>query len=167
MNSVAISMVIVPGIVALLLFLVFTYLYEQSRQDYFRAWQVGWAAYTLHYVLDAWSAFHQPSALVSLLAMLLLVVMALCIFISTRLMRERFRLRWYDVALAGAGVALGLWNLRAHMMGGAFHPEALARPSWLEIGVAFVLLYCSAYFFSYGHRKKSFAIIHLVFQAIV
>ena len=49
-------MVILPGIVALLLFLVFTYLYEQSRQPYFRAWQLGWAAYSLHFGLDAWNA---------------------------------------------------------------------------------------------------------------
>src|SRR5712691_5000133 len=117
MNSVIISMVVVPGVVALLLFIVFTYLYEQSRQDYFRAWQLGWAAYTLHYALGAWSAFRESSALISLLASLLLVAMALCIFVSTRLMRERFRLRWYDVALGAAGAALSYWNLRAHMVG--------------------------------------------------
>jgi hypothetical protein len=33
MNSVATSMVIVPGVVALMLFPVFTYLYEQSRHE--------------------------------------------------------------------------------------------------------------------------------------
>ena len=37
MNSVTISLLVVPAVVALLLFLVFTYLYEQTRQDYFRA----------------------------------------------------------------------------------------------------------------------------------
>ena len=89
MNSVTISLLVVPAVVALLLFLVFTYLYEQTRQDYFRAWQLGWGAYTLHYVLDAWSAFRNPSAVMALLASLLLVAMALCIFISTRLMREK------------------------------------------------------------------------------
>ena len=57
MNNVATSMVIIPGVVALLLFLVFTYLYEQSRQQYFRAWQLGWGAYTLHFALDAWAIF--------------------------------------------------------------------------------------------------------------
>ena len=40
MNSVTISLLVVPAVVALLLFLVFTYLYEQTRQDYFRAWQL-------------------------------------------------------------------------------------------------------------------------------
>jgi len=43
----------IPGAVALLLFFVFTYLYSQSRADYFRAWQIGWAAYSLHYGLNA------------------------------------------------------------------------------------------------------------------
>ncbi len=106
MNSVTINMVVVPGVVALLLFLVFTHLYEQTRQDYFRAWQLGWGAYSLHYVLDAWSVFRNPSAVISLLASLLLAAMALCIFISTRLMRERFRLRWYDVVVGAAGAGL-------------------------------------------------------------
>ncbi len=158
MNSVTISMVVVPAVVALLLFLVFTYLYEQTRQDYFRAWQLGWGAYSLHYVLDAWSIFRSPSAIISLLASLLLAAMALCIFISTRLMRERFRFRWYDGVVGAAGAALSLWNLKEHMVGRVFHPELLAPPNLrLEVGVALVLLYCSFYFYSYAHRKNSLA----------
>src|SRR5437763_15369043 len=90
---------VIPGIVALLLFLVFTYLYEQSRQSYFRAWQLGWAAYTLHYALDAWIAFRGPSPAVVFLGSLLLITMSLCIFVSTRVMRRRFQVRWYDFAL--------------------------------------------------------------------
>ncbi len=158
MNSVTISMVVVPAVVALLLFLVFTYLYEQTRQDYFRAWQLGWGAYSLHYVLDAWSVFRNPSAVVYLLASLLLAAMALCIFISTRLMRERFRFRWYDAVVGAGGVGLSLWNLKQHMVGGVFHPEQLSPPNFrLEVGVALVLLYCSFYFYSYAHRKNSLA----------
>jgi len=109
MSSVAISLVIIPGVVAFLLFLLFTYLHAQSRQAYFRAWQLGWAAYTLHYAIDAWTFFRAPwsnvyfSSLVYFLGSLTMVAMALCIFVSTRLMRERFRLRWYDIALAIAG----------------------------------------------------------------
>ena len=158
MNSVTISMVVVPAVVALLLFLVFTYLYEQTRQDYFRAWQLGWGAYTLHYVLDAWSVFRYPSAVTSLLASLLLAAMALCIFISTRLMRERFRLRWYDVLVGAVGAGLSFWNLKQHLVGGVFHPELLSPPRFrLEVGVALVLLYCSFYFYRYAHRKNSLA----------
>ncbi len=62
MNSIAISVVIIPGFVSVLLFLVFTYLHEQSRQAYFRAWQLAWAAYSLHYALDAFSFYRAPSA---------------------------------------------------------------------------------------------------------
>jgi diguanylate cyclase (GGDEF)-like protein len=155
MNSIVISMVVVPGVVALLLFLVFTYLYEQTRQDYFRAWQFGWAAYTLHYALDAWDIFRRPTPLVSLAASLLLAAMALCIFVSTRLMRERFRLRWYDLILGAAGVAFSLWNLRTQPAAAASHLGAFGNP--MQAGVAFVLLYCSAYFYRYAHRKNSLA----------
>jgi len=158
MNSVTISLLVVPAVVALLLFLVFTYLYEQTRQDYFRAWQLGWGAYTLHYVLDAWSAFRNPSAVMALLASLLLAAMALCIFISTRLMREKFRLRWYDVLVGLAGVGLSLWNLKQQMVGRVFHPEIVPDPRFrLEVGVALVLLYCSFFFYRYAHRRNSLA----------
>src|SRR5213083_2340032 len=157
MNSVSISMIIVPGFVALLLFLVFTYLFEQSRQDYFRAWQLGWAAYTLHYALDGWSAYRHPSAPMFLIASLLLVLMALCIFISTRLMRERFRLRWYDLTIAGGGVALALWNLREHLVNGVFQLNITNLHLRLEVGLGAVLLYCSFDFFRYSQRKNSLA----------
>jgi len=36
--------------------LLFSYLYQQSRQLYFRAWQIAWACYSIHY---AW----MPSAI--------------------------------------------------------------------------------------------------------
>ena len=150
-----ISVVSLPGLVALLLFLLFTYLYEQSRYQYFRAWQLGWAAYTLHYALDAWVAVHRPSALVSFLSSLLLMAMALCIFVSTRLMlRQKFQLRWYDIAVGLCGVALALWNLKAQFVGGVFHPYTAANPHLpLDIGLGVVLLYCSFYFYRYAHRS--------------
>lgn len=160
MVSLALSAVLVPGIVALLLFLLFAYLYEQSRYPYFRAWQLAWAAYTLHYALDAWSAFQSPSILVSFLNSLLLVTMALCIFVSTRLMRQKFRLRWYDVALAVAGVALAVWNLQMGVVqtvsqsaaAAAVHPRLP-----LDIGLGAVLFYCSFFFYRHGQRKNSLA----------
>jgi diguanylate cyclase (GGDEF)-like protein len=151
-------MVLLPGIVALLLFLVFTYLYEQSRQPYFRAWQLGWGAYSLHFGLDAWNAFHEPSAWVYLASSLLIVFMALCLFVSTRLMRERFRLRWYDVALAVAGVALTVWSLWHHMLGGVFQNDVKVLPHVrLELGTAALLLYCSLRFYLYAHQRSSLA----------
>src|SRR6476469_4461876 len=116
MNSVTISLLVVPAVVALLLFLVFTYLYEQTRQDYFRAWQLGWGAYTLHYVLDAGDVLRNPSAALSLMASLLLAAMGLRLCVSTRLMRQRCHLRWYDTVEAAAGAGLSGGNLKQHMV---------------------------------------------------
>ena len=61
MNSIATSIVIIPGLVALLLCLLFSYLYQQSRQAYFRAWQIAWACYSIHYALDAFRYYRPPA----------------------------------------------------------------------------------------------------------
>src|SRR5436309_14971644 len=92
------------------------------------------AAYTLHYALDGWSAYRHLSAPMFLIASLLLVLMALCIFISTRLMRERFWLRWYDLTIAGGGVAVALRNLREHLVNGVFQLNSGNRRRPLEVG---------------------------------
>jgi hypothetical protein len=156
MNSVVISMVVIPGVVSLLLFLVFTYLYEQSRQAYFRAWQFAWAAYSLHYVLDAFSFYRAPSPVAFFASSLFLVAMALCIFVSTRLMRGPSRFFWYDAALGAAGVALAWTNFQGHMVGGAL--QATAQPTIaLDLGIASVLLYCSAVFYINGCRRCCWA----------
>ena len=60
MNSVATGLVLIPGSCSPSRLLVFTYLYEQNRHSYFRAWQLAWAAYTLHYVLKAVDLFSRP-----------------------------------------------------------------------------------------------------------
>jgi hypothetical protein len=141
MNSVTTGLVIIPGAVALLVFLVFTYLYEQNRHSYFRAWQLAWAAYTLHYAIEALEHFQGPSAILFFLSNLLLVAMAIGIFISTRLMKEPFQLKWYDVALALTGTALTYVNLRAHLVNGRFSEKAAPLPLYrLEVGLAAVLL---------------------------
>ena len=157
MINLALSAVLVPGVVALLLFLLFGYLYEQSRFPYFRAWQLAWAAYTLHYALDAWNAYHKPSALVSFLNSLLLIAMAVCILVSTRLMRQKFRLQWYDGALAAAGVILSLWNLRLEMIQSLLGPGTARLHLPLDVGIGAVLFYCSFYFYRHGQRKNSLA----------
>ena len=159
MNGLVTNTVIIPGIVALLLFLVFTYLYEQSRQAYFRAWQLGWAAYSLHFGLEAWNAYNTPSAWVYLAGSLLVVTMALCLFVSTRLMRENFRLRWYDVAIGLVGIGLAWWNLRDHVLNGIFQ-STLALPMHhvrLEVAIAVLLLYCSFTFYRFAHHRNSLA----------
>lgn len=157
MINLALSAVLVPGVVALLLFLLFAYLYEQSRYPYFRAWQLAWAAYALHYTLDGWEAFQAPSVLTSFLSSLLLVAMALCILVSTRLIRQSLSLHWYDAALAAAGVALALWNLRLGMVQGVFRPGVAHPHLPLDVGLGAVLFYCSFFFYRHGQRKNSLA----------
>jgi diguanylate cyclase (GGDEF)-like protein len=166
MHSVATDLVLANGVVALLVFLLFTYLYEQNRHSYFRAWQMGWAAYTLYYGLKAVEYFKGPSALLFFLSSLLLVVMVLCVFVSTRLMKDPFELKWYDVALALAGVLLAYVSLRADFAGGVFSERANSVPKYLrlEVGLAATLLYCSFYFYRYAFRRNSVAFRTLAFS---
>ncbi len=166
MHSVATGLVLIPGAVALLVLLVFTYLYEQNRHTYFRAWQLAWAAYTLHYALKAVEYFQGASALLFFLSSVLLVAMAICIFVSTRLMKERFELKWYDVALTVAGVLLAYVGLRAQMEGGVFSEQAAAVPIYLrlEVGLAATLLYSSFHFYRYAFRRNSVAFRMLAFS---
>ncbi len=165
MNSVATGLVLSSGAVALLVLLVFTYLYEQSRHNYFRAWQMAWAAYTLHYALQAVEYFQGPSELLSFLSSLLLVVMAICIFVSTRLMKEPFQLKWFDVGLTVIGVLLAYVGLRAHIASGVFSEKAAPLPIYLrlEVGLAAALLYCSFHFYRYAFRRDSVAFRTLAF----
>lgn len=158
MTSVMTSVVVIPGIVALLIFLLFTYLYEQGRQPYFRAWQIAWGAYCVHYGLDAWTYYRSPSPLVFLGGSLLMVVMAVCIFVSTRLIRERFRLRWHEIAIAIAGMGVAGWTLYTHTRGGVFRPDVTPEPHLtVEAGLGLVLLYSSFQFYRYAHQKGSLA----------
>ena len=57
MESIPIGILVVPSIAALLLFAVFSYLYLQSREPYFRAWQFAWAAYCGYWALALWNYF--------------------------------------------------------------------------------------------------------------
>src|SRR5579884_1481700 len=157
-NGVMTSVVILPGIVALLIFLLFTYLYEQSRQSYFRAWQIAWGAYCVHYGLDAWNYYRAPSQWAFFVGALLLVGMAVCIFVSTRLIRERFRLRWYEFAIAAAGTGLTVWAMLAQAKDGVFRPGVSPQPHLtVEAALGLVLLYSSFQFYRYAHEKGSLA----------
>jgi len=166
MYSVDTGLVLIPGAVALLVFLVFTYLHEQSRRSYFRAWQLAWGSYTLHYALKAVEYFQGPSALLFFLSSLLLVGLAICIFVSTRLMKEPFQLKWYDVALTLTGILLACVSLRAHIAGGSFSESAISAPVYLrlEMGLAAMLLYCSFHFYRYAFRRNSVALWTLAFS---
>lgn len=168
MERILAGIVIVPGVVALLLFLVFTYLYQQSRQAYFRAWQIGWGAYCAYYglvALDYYTA--HPSPVVYLISNLLLVGMAMAIFISTRLMEERFRLLRSDYALAGSLVAIAVWGLVARYRLGVFRLDLEPQPHLrLEVGIALVLLFCAVRFYRYARQRDSLG-YHLLSLSLI
>jgi len=150
MNNIATSIVIIPGVVAVLLCALFWYLHQQSRQAYFLAWEIAWACYSIHYGLDALRFYFPPFYSGYFLSSLFSVAMAVSIFISTRLMRAPFRWRWYDGVLAFAGTAAACIDLRNRLASGGM-------PS-VNLQVVFmtaVLLYCSAAFYLYAHRKGS------------
>src|SRR5215470_7341592 len=168
MNSLIISNTVIPGIVALLLFLVFTYLHEQSRQPYFRAWQFGWAAYTLHFVLDASVSVWQ-TRFVSFFSSVLLVTMAICILVSTRLTRrlsavERrsFHLRWYEWAAGLACIGLAFLNPKLPTLHGPFWPGVEINK--FEVGIALILGYSSFDFYRVARRRGSVAFRGLSFS---
>ncbi len=165
MSNVATDLVLVPGAVALLVLLVFTYLYEQSRHSYFRAWQLAWAAYTLHYAIEAVAHFRGPSVWLSALSSALLVVMAACVFASTRLMKEPFQLKWYDSAIVLGLLALAAIGVYAHFAGGTYREDATV-PMYLrlEMGLAAVLIYSSFHYYRYGFRRDSIAFRMLAFS---
>ncbi|MGA9527689.1 MAG: diguanylate cyclase [Terriglobales bacterium] len=165
MNNVATDMVLVPGAVALLVLLVFTYLYEQSRHSYFRAWQLAWAAYTLHYAIEAVAYFRGPSAWLMSLSSTLLIVMAACVLVSTRLMKESFQLKWHDYAIVGCLLVLAGVGVHAHFAGGIYRQDATV-PMYLrlELGLAVVLIYSSFHYYRYGFRRDSIAFRMLAFS---
>ncbi|MGE5205366.1 MAG: hypothetical protein ACM3PW_07105, partial [Chlamydiota bacterium] len=168
MERILAGIVIVPGVVALLLFLVFTYLYQQSRQAYFRAWQIGWGAYCAYYALVALDFYAtRPSPLVYIFSDLLLVGMAMAIFISTRLIEDKFRPQRSDYAVAGGLVALATWGLVSRYHDGTFRLDVASHPHLrLEVGIAAVLIFCALRFYrfarlrdSLGYRLLSLALI--------
>jgi diguanylate cyclase (GGDEF)-like protein len=170
MNSIATSIaLIIPGVVALLLCLLFSFLYEQSRQAYFRAWQIAWACYSIHYALDAFPYYFPPATAAFFFSSLFSAAMGVSIFVSTRLTRSAFRFHWYDWALAAGGVAASLYDLRTRLVSGG-HPSEHT----LNMGIIFlslVLLYSSAAFYVHAHRRGSAAFkllaISLAFWAVL
>src|SRR3954468_8557266 len=170
MNNIALSSMLLPGVVPLLLFLVFTYLYQQSRQPYFRAWQLAWAAYALHFALDAWSQAWGHLTAVEFLASLLLVAMAFCILVSTRLTRrltsaerrQAFRPRWYELVVAISCVGLAIWD--AHFFTGGWRVSSDLHLR-LGVGVAVVLAYSSFHFYLAAQRRSSPA-FYLLFVSL-
>lgn len=154
MDNVFIGIVIVPGIFALLFFFVFSYLYGQAREPYFRAWQYAWGAYCLQYAVLAWTFFGHESVYAYLASKLLFCGVAFAIYISTRLVQEDDRLHWSDALFAAGAILLIVHDVLAHFDNGHF--QAAARPHLeLEAGLAFVLAFSAVRFYRLGSQRDA------------
>ena len=141
MDSFFVGIVVVPGVTALVLLALFTYLYQQSREGYFRAWQLAWAAYTLFYAATGAIYLGHGGGTTYIAAKLLHIVTVLTILVSTRLMDgEPFEIEWYDVGLFIAGVAYSGYLLKLHIQDGKFVLIGRTPLIELEILLAITLL---------------------------
>jgi diguanylate cyclase (GGDEF)-like protein len=161
MENIPIGILAVPSIAALLLFAVFSYLYLQTREPYFRAWQFGWAAYCGYYALILWNYFEGKTLPTAWLARVLLAGTALCIFVSTRLLKNAYCVSVWDSVLAVIAV---FWAAAAVWPGASWHLE-------IEIGVAVLLLFCAYRFLRHAQVMASVAFrllaLSLVFWAFL
>ncbi len=157
MDGIYVGIILVPGIAAVVLFALFTYLYYQTQEIYFRAWQLGWAAYVLYYALVTWNIFGQMTLLSHWVTKLCFVVTGLAIFVSTRLVKQALAFHWYDAALAFVGAVWSLLNVRAAETRGPLLAWGQLEIPYLEIevGVAALLVYCGYRFFKLGQQRDS------------
>src|SRR5215470_13381079 len=105
MDSFLTSVVVLPGVTALLLLTVFSFLYEQTRDPGFRIWQLGWALYCVHFAFVGLEFTVHPSHWFEWWADFSFVVMAWSIFRSTRPVKRPVRLRMADWMVLAAGAA--------------------------------------------------------------
>ncbi|HTK95582.1 MAG TPA: diguanylate cyclase [Terriglobales bacterium] len=161
MGGELIGTVVVPGAIALLLFGVFTYLYRQSREAYFRIWQLALAVYALRFALIAFrfSDYADPefaafanSWPLAWLSALLFVVTVVCILISTDMVEDSFQMR---ARYAAIGLALAAWTFVDAKWGHAFTIGSTQVPHiYASMGTAAVLVYSGIRFWGIGARRE-------------
>lgn len=155
MDSILVGTVVVPGLTALLVFFIFTYLYNQSHATFFRAWQWGWALYVCYFTLTLWN-LTGANAVTLWLAKMTLLGAALCAFVSLRLFRGEFQLRWYDYVLVLLGMAWAALNVAATPEGQlAFFAERFLR---VEVGIAALLVLVGVQFQKAAGLRDSLAL---------
>ena len=166
MDSFFVGIVVVPGVTALVLLALFTYLYQQSREGYFRAWQIAWVSYVLFYAATGAIYLGHGGGSTYIAAKLLHIVTVLAILVSTRLVDgEPFEIEWYDVALFIAGVAYSGYLLKLHIQNGKFVVIGRTPVIELEILLAIALLVAAMKFFRYG-RQKDYVGFRLIALAV-
>lgn len=166
MDSFFVGIVVVPGVTALVLLLVFTYLYQQSREGFFRAWQAAWVAYTLFYAATGAVYLGHGGGSMFFVAKLLHVVTVLAIVASTRLLEgDPFKIKWYDVAMFVGGAVYSAYLLWLHIDSGRFVLEGRTPQIELEVLLAIALLAAAIKFYRFG-RQKDYVGLRLVALAL-
>src|SRR4051794_8556697 len=166
MDSIIIGIIVVPGITALLLLLIFTYLFQQSREAYFRAWQLAWASLTLYYAAVGLMFPDRGTLAVFTAAKLLHLFSVLAILVSTRLTDgERFKPAWYDWVCGGAGIGFIGYVIYHHWHNGHFEFAYEDGHLEIEIFLAVVLLAAAIRFYRLG-RQRDFLGFRLIALAL-
>jgi len=166
MDSIFTGIIVVPGVTAFLLLLIFTYLYQQSREAYFRAWQIGWATLTLHYAATGLMFFGAGGPAVFTAGKLLHLAAVLAILISTQLTDgERFKPAWYDWAIGVAGLAFVGYVVDHHFHNGRFDFGYEDGHIELEVFLAAVMVFAAFRFYRLG-RQRDFLGFRLIALAL-
>ena len=149
------GIVIVPGAVALLLLLVFSYLYRQSRDPFFHFWQRGWAAYCMHFVLLIMYFVVDPDRPWMWGATFCFTLLAWQIYRSSDVLRHETRRLMTDVVMVSVGAltaTLEILTARSNglTLAGLHIPRGPA-----EVWIAGVMLVAAVRFQRTGHRRSS------------
>jgi diguanylate cyclase (GGDEF)-like protein len=167
MDSVLVGIIVVPGITALLLLLIFSYLHQQSREAYFRAWQIGWASLTLYYAAVSLGFLGHGGFVSFGAAKLLQLFTVLAILASTQLTDgERFRPVWYEWVFAAIGVFFIGYIYYHHFHNGHFVLQYEDGHMELEVFLAAILLLAALRFYRIG-RQRDFLGFRLISLALV
>ncbi|MGZ4788660.1 MAG: diguanylate cyclase, partial [Terriglobales bacterium] len=166
MDSIIIGIIVVPGITAFLLLLIFTYLFQQSREAYFRAWQLGWASLTAYYAAIGVMYQGTGGGILFLAAKLLQLFTVLAIFASTELTDgERLKPKWYEWLTGAVGLGFIAYVVKHHWHNGAFE-LAYEDGHWeLEVFLAALLVWSAIRFYRLG-RQRDFLGFRLIALAL-
>ena len=167
MDSIFVGIIVVPGITALVLLLIFSYLYQQSRAGFFRAWQIAWACHALYFAGIGLVLAGYESGVLYYVAKTLQFSTALIVLISSRLTdHQTYKFKWYDGALFAGALAFNGHLVSKHMVNGRFQLN-IPGADYLQLETIMAALLLLAAFRIYragrgkdfvGHRAVAFAL---------
>jgi diguanylate cyclase (GGDEF)-like protein len=154
MDQVAITETIIePAASALVVFFVITYLRRQSRDTFFRVWQVGWGLQLLYYAITAWRYLVHDTLWKSFAGHLALSAVVVCVFLSARTFKQSLQFTWKEVAASTGLVAWSVFSVVALDSGSLRWGSP--RVSEVEIGAALLLAWSSYLYWRLARSRRS------------